>query len=220
MVTTWSLSLQHGTIPVSVPLGPLHLTGQIAFEAREIEALVGVEAYAVDGPPGLCAFSTVLGGFGGPPDLLVSGINAGANLGRAVLFSGTVGAALTAVQFGVPAMAVSLGAQRDDAEQHWDTAAACAAGLVHAVHAAGTHGALNLNVPNVRPYAVRGITTASLALGGKVQARMDETTPGTLELNFERTEPPAGSDVAQLLDGWITVSLVATPRDADPDALG
>ncbi len=152
-------------------LGPLHLTGQIGYEAREIEDLIGVEAYAVDGPPGLCAFSTVLGGFGGPPDILVSGINAGANLGRAVLFSGTVGAALTAVQFGVPAMAVSLGTHGEGEDRHWDTAAVCAASLVHSVHAAGTHGALNVNVPNVRPYAVRGMKAASLALGGTVQAR-------------------------------------------------
>jgi len=199
-------------------LGPLHLTGQIAFEARELEELIGVEAYAVDGPPGLCAFSSVLGGFGGPPDILVSGINVGANLGRAVLFSGTVGAALTAVQFGIPAMAISLGARGDD-ERHWDTAAVCAASLVHSVHASGTFGALNVNVPNVRPYAIRGMKPASLALHGTVQARMDETSPGTLELNFERSEPPEGTDVALLIDGWVTLSLVSTPRDADPDAL-
>ena len=199
-------------------LGPLHVDNQVVFEAREIEALVGVEAYAVDGPPALCAFSVALGGFGELPDVLVSGINAGANLGRAVLHSGTVGAALTASQFGIPSMAISLGSH-GAAEKHWDTAAVCAASLVHSVHATGTVGALNVNVPNVRPYAVRGLKMATLALRGTVQARMDETTPGTLELNFERAEQDPGTDVALLQEGWITLSLIEAARDVDPASL-
>ena len=49
-----------------------------------------------------------LGGFGEPPELVVSGINPGCNTGRAVLHSGTVGAALTAANFGVRGLAVSI----------------------------------------------------------------------------------------------------------------
>ena len=49
-----------------------------------------------------------LGGFGDPPELVVSGINPGRNTGRAVLHSGTVGAALTAANFGVSGLAVSI----------------------------------------------------------------------------------------------------------------
>lgn len=199
-------------------IGALHVTNQVAYEAREIEALTGVEAYAVDGPPGLCAFSSALEGFGPKPDLLVSGTNAGANMGRAVLFSGTVGAALTAVQFGIPGMAVSLGSH-GDADKHWDTAAVCAASLVHAAHANGTNGVLNVNVPNVRPYAVRGLRPAKLALHGTVQIRMDTVEPGTLELSWGRGEHAPDTDVALLIDGFATLSLVAATRDVEGDAL-
>ncbi|HVT76391.1 MAG TPA: 5'/3'-nucleotidase SurE, partial [Acidimicrobiales bacterium] len=199
-------------------LGPLHVTGQVLFEDRKIESLLGVEAYAVDGSPALCAFSAALGGFGDKPDLVVSGINAGQNQGRAILFSGTVGAALTACQFGIPAMAVSL-AHRPDDEWLWDTAAVCAASLVHAAHDLGTVGVLNVNVPNVRPYAVRGFKSGRLAIGGKVQTAMVEKEPGTLELSFDRFEPEEGTDVAVLREGYVALSLIEVARDVAGDAL-
>ena len=199
-------------------LGPLHVTGQVSFEDREIEELLGVPTFAVDGSPALCAFSAALGGFGEPPDMVVSGINAGQNQGRAVLFSGTVGAALTACQFGIPAMAVSLQKRPDD-EWYWDTAGVCAASLVHAVRDIGTAGVLNVNVPNVRPYAVRGFKQGRLAIGGKVQTAMVEKEPGTLELSFERFEPEPGTDVAVLREGYVALSLIEVARDIKGDAL-
>ncbi|HUR78074.1 MAG TPA: 5'/3'-nucleotidase SurE [Acidimicrobiales bacterium] len=199
-------------------LGALHVTGQVLFEDRKIEDLLHVEAYAVDGPPALCAFSGALGGFGGGWELLVSGINAGQNQGRAVLFSGTVGAALTACQFGVPAMAVSL-AHRPDDVWHWETAAACAASLAQSARDVGTVGVLNVNVPNVRPYALRGMKAARLALGGTVQAAVVEKQPGALEITFERSELADDSDVALLRDGYVTLSLVEVARDVHGDAL-
>lgn len=199
-------------------LGPLHLTRQVLFEDRKIEDLLHVEAYAVDGPPGLCAFAAVLGGFGGSFDVVVSGINAGQNQGRAVIFSGTVGAALASVQFGVPAMAVSL-AHRPDDVWHWDTAAVCAASLVDSVYEMGPVAVLNVNVPNVRPYDLRGMKVAPLALGGLVQTAMVEKEPGTLEMNFERFEPTPGTDVAVLREGYVSLTLIEVARDLQGEAL-
>jgi uncharacterized protein YndB with AHSA1/START domain len=76
--------------------------------------LVHTEAYGVDGPPGLSVLAARQGGFGDPPELVVSGINPGHNTGRAVLHSGTVGAALAAANFGVSGLAVSTGGLRPD----------------------------------------------------------------------------------------------------------
>ncbi|HEX6236859.1 MAG TPA: 5'/3'-nucleotidase SurE [Acidimicrobiales bacterium] len=92
----------------SAAIGQVHIDEHIDAEPAELPGLDGVPAYAVDGPPGLCVFAARLGGFGPPPDLIVSGINPGANTGRAVLHSGTVGAALTAASFGCRGIAVSL----------------------------------------------------------------------------------------------------------------
>jgi 5'-nucleotidase len=89
-------------------IGQVHLNEGIDAERVELPRLDGVPAYAVAGPPGLCVLTARLGGFGDPPDLVVSGINPGCNTGRAVLHSGTVGAALTAANFGCRGLAVSI----------------------------------------------------------------------------------------------------------------
>ncbi len=74
----------------------LEENGTIKFERRDLEQLPGVTAFAVQAAPGLIALVAAHGAFGPVPDLVLSGINRGANVGRAILHSGTVGAALTA----------------------------------------------------------------------------------------------------------------------------
>jgi 5'/3'-nucleotidase len=89
-------------------IGQVHVEVGIDAERIDLPRLDGVPAYAVAGPPGLCVLTARLGGFGDPPDVVVSGINPGCNTGRAVLHSGTVGAALTAANFGCRGLAVSI----------------------------------------------------------------------------------------------------------------
>lgn len=84
---------------------------------------------SVDATPALIALVALHEKFGAKPEMVVSGINRGANTGRAILHSGTVGAAFTASQYGCPALAVSLDVLdvHDLSEStHWDTAAAVA----------------------------------------------------------------------------------------------
>ena len=79
------------------------------------------ESWAVAGPPGLCAFMGRLGAFGEPFDLVVSGINPGANVGRSVYHSGTIGACLTARNGGLSGVAVSQAVSGWGVEgQAWD----------------------------------------------------------------------------------------------------
>ena len=82
-------------------IGQVHLDETSTPAGSSCRGCAGVPAYAVDGAPGLCVLAARLGGFGDPPDVVMSGINPGCNTGRAVLHSGTVGAALTAANFGV-----------------------------------------------------------------------------------------------------------------------
>src|SRR5690349_6817736 len=87
----------------SASLGALHLLQPEVHRG----ALDGIdEVWTVNGPPGLCVMFTRLGAFG-RFDLVVSGINPGANVGRAVYHSGTVGAALTARHGGMTGIAIS-----------------------------------------------------------------------------------------------------------------
>jgi len=77
-------------------------------------------AFAIAAPPAMIVIAGLSGAFGVRPDLVASGVNAGVNLGRAVLHSGTVGAALTAHNLGVTAVAVSVepGGDFDIAAEH------------------------------------------------------------------------------------------------------
>lgn len=122
--------------------------------------LEGVEAYSIDGPPGLAVMGAALGAFGEFPELVVSGINAGINTGHSVIHSGTVGAALTAKTFGSRGLAVSL-AQSDP--WHWETAATVARAAV-AWMLAHPHRprVLNVNVPGVPLDEIEGIHWADL----------------------------------------------------------
>ena len=138
-------------------LGTLHL---IRPEVRRVE-LPGVpEAWSATGPPALCVMFARLGVFGGPFDLVVSGINPGATSGRAIYHSGTVGAALTARNGGVSGLAVSQAVNDFGVEgqgwdemldhQRWDTAAEIGARVAQAMldDLPLDPIVLNLNVPN------------------------------------------------------------------------
>jgi len=80
--------------------------GKLTAESRKLGE--NITAYAVDGFPADCVVLALLGIMReNPPDLIISGINGGANLGKDWMFSGTVGAARVAAFAGFPAMAVS-----------------------------------------------------------------------------------------------------------------
>ena len=85
----------------------------IAYQRAVVEGAEAVEAYGLDASPALSVIAGALGAVGPKPDLVLSGINHGVNVGRSVLHSGTVGAALTASQLGISALAVSLRAGAD-----------------------------------------------------------------------------------------------------------
>src|SRR4029077_13656774 len=94
---------------------------------RILPAAPSVPAGGVDGPPGLAVLAACVGAFGESPDLVISGINAGRNTGRSLLFSGTVGGALAGAMLGRSAMAVSCGFL-PDARFDTDPDVRCAAG--------------------------------------------------------------------------------------------
>ena len=107
----------------------------------------------INGTPADCVHVALTGLLSYRPDLIVSGINNGANMGDDTIYSGTVGAAMEGYLFGIPAIAFS---QVDKGWAHIDDAARIARELVLSMashHTAnGGHWLLNVNIPN-RPYA-------------------------------------------------------------------
>src|SRR4051794_10152389 len=149
----------------------------LTLEEIVLEGL-GVPCVGLDGPPALAVMAARLGAFGDPPDIVVSGINPGCNTGRSVLHSGTVGAALTAANFGVSGLAVSLDISDP---MHWDTAAQLAVLALRWLAAAPARTVLNLNVP-ARPLGkVAGVRQARLAPFGTVRTAIAEQRDGHLQ---------------------------------------
>ncbi|NND73867.1 MAG: 5'/3'-nucleotidase SurE [Ilumatobacter sp.] len=105
-------------------LGALHEIRPVVREAT-IPDCPASAIWSVSGPPALCVMFARLGAFGAPFDLIVAGINPGANVGRAVYHSGTVGAALTARNGRISGVAVSRAVSGYGVEgQAWDEAIA------------------------------------------------------------------------------------------------
>jgi 5'-nucleotidase len=194
-------------------IGPVHTGEGIRVSAATI-AGVDVPVHAVDGPPGLAVMAARLGGFGAPPELVVSGINPGCNTGRAVMHSGTVGAALTAANFGVRGLAVSIDVGEPS---HLDTAAAVAAAAVEWLRRQPEQTVLNVNVPNVAAAQLRGVRNAALAPFGTVQAAMVSNDEGMLQLELRATESELDpdTDTALVAAGWVAVTRLVGVRAAD-----
>jgi 5'-nucleotidase len=141
----------------------------------------GPKRYKVDGTPSDCVHLAVTGFLDEEPDLVVSGINHGANLGDDVIYSGTVAAAMEGRFLGLPTIAVSLvgkslvGAQLT----HFATAARVAVELVQKIERAGLKPdtVLNVNVPD-RPYEeLTGIYSTRLGFRHKSEQILKDKDP-------------------------------------------
>jgi len=187
-----------------------HLSEGIAdvHEVQRPELAAVAAAYTFDGPPALASLLAVQGLFGAPPDVVVSGINPGWNVGRAVHFSGTVGAVITAEQLGVPGVAISQHA--DGSHQHWATAAAVAAELVAGLGADVV--GLNVNVPNVAAERLAGTrwTVLSDRIPYQLNApRLVASGPGRHRVHFERNGAYAngpGTDTEAVENGFVSIT--------------
>ena len=103
-------------------LGALHLITPI-IRRVDLPNVATDDTWSVSGAPALCVMFARLGAFGGPFDLVISGVNPGANVGRAVYHSGTVGAALTARNGKISGVAFSQAVTGYGVEgQAWDDA--------------------------------------------------------------------------------------------------
>jgi 5'-nucleotidase len=219
----------------SAALGTLHLIRPEVHRAHIDDA---DEAWAITGPPALAVMFARLGAFGPRYDLVVSGINPGANVGRAVYHSGTVGAAITARNSNINAMAVSQSVSGASVEgqgwdemlkgQRWQTAAAVAAAVAERMLAdpPAPAVAVNLNVPNLPLDEVRGWRYATL---GRVPERAmasaeleaKEGHPGTFRVRMGWGDPvrlSPDTDGGTVANGQVAVTLLGGFEEREPAA--
>jgi 5'-nucleotidase len=178
--------------------------------------------WAVSGTPADCIYLAIESLLPSDPDLILSGINSGANLGHDVFYSGTVAAALEGALRNVPAIAFSLDGDASSEVWHWETAVAVARHVVTKLIENGGFDfqLLNVNIPNLPLHELRGLKLSKLGVRQYeplVVRREDlRNVPyywigGTRGTGREL----AGSDAAAIRDGWASI----TPMSPDLSAM-
>ncbi len=179
--------------------------------------------WSIDGTPGDCV-AIALSHFmaATPPSLILSGVNAGANVGDEINMSGTIGAALTSLMLGVPAIAISQAFTSRDAIR-WDTARAILPKTLSHLLARGwrKETVLTINIPDLPAAEVTGLGWA----------RQSQKNIAALEADFRisprrheyfwlsvKRQPPIetdNSDSALLKRGKVAVTAMSSDRSLD-----
>jgi 5'-nucleotidase len=157
--------------------------------------------WVVDGTPTDCVKLAVCSILAEPPDLVVSGINRGGNLGTDVMYSGTVAAAIEAIILGVPSIAISLNSFEYQADYTY--AAKIARTLCQEIAGVGIPAGamLNVNVPSVPESEIRGIKLTKLGI-----RRYEDV--------FSERKDPRGKSYY-----WLAGDIVDDDQDEDTDVM-
>ena len=172
-----------GDVWVVAPLEEKSTTGHSLTLHKPLRLIqIRERFFGVTGSPADCVYMGVREVIGSMPDLVVSGINRGANLGQDVYYSGTVSAAREASILGIPSMAVSLAIDfmnpRPDAKLHYATAAKWALKILRRdeFRAMPRNTLLNLNLPDLPMSRVKGLQLTRQGFryyGGGILRRKD-----------------------------------------------
>jgi 5'-nucleotidase len=175
----------------------------------------GERHFSVDGTPTDCVLIALQRIVEGPPvDLVLSGINHGANLGEDVTYSGTVAAAMEATLFRVPAIALS---QVCESRQHikWPTAERFAPEVIERLLAApwAPDVLMNVNFPDLTIEEVRGVrvtTQGKRKIGDTLLERLDPRGEPYLWIGALREDarPAEGTDLAAVAAGFVSITPV------------
>lgn len=171
---------------------------------------VGERRYRVEGTPTDCVHLAVTGLLDDDPDMVVSGINAGANMGDDVLYSGTVAAATEGRFLGLPAIAVSL-VTHDPT--HYATAARVASMLVQRLTSdpLPADTILNVNVPDVPWGELRGFEATRLGQRHRSEPLIPATDPRNRPIYWigppgREQDAGPGTDFHAVRRGYVSVT--------------
>jgi len=170
--------------------------------------------YAVNGTPTDCvflAFNKILADE--PPDLVLSGVNDGPNVGEDVTYSGTIAAAMEATLFGAPAVALSQ-AYGDGRKHHWGTAEQWAGRLLPMLIERGwpERVLINVNFPDLAAADVRGIKVVRQGLHALDDTLEERIDPRGRPYYWIGAQLPAagsgqrGTDMSAIDEGYVAVT--------------
>ena len=174
--------------------------------------------YYINGTPTDCVHLALTGVLEQQPDVVIAGINAGANMGDDVLYSGTVAAAMEGRFLGLPAIAVSLVIKNHNTDiHHYNTAAQVVRNILSRVenHPLPEKTILNINVPD-QPYAdLAGVKVSRLGHRHTAQAAIKQTDPQGKTIYWvgppgKAKDDGADTDFGMLSQGFASVTPLQT----------
>src|SRR3954453_7813011 len=198
-----------GEVTIVAPMSEASAIGHALTLRHPLRlAAVADRVFAVEGTPTDCVNIAVTEVFKGRPDLVVSGINKGWNLGDDVTYSGTVAGALEGALLGAPSIAVSLRQTRDTYD--FSFAARAAATMAEAISRQPLPGRtfLNINVPKGQPKGYRVTVQAKRNHVTSIAERHDPKGRPYywIEEGQNDWEPHDRSDYQAVRDGYVSVT--------------
>ncbi len=170
----------------------------------------GFTGFAVTGTPADCVKIAVRSLLDRKPDLIISGINSGANVGNNIIYSGTVSAATEGTMLGIKSMAISLEGFRG---KHWETAQAFARILAKKVlnNPLPWGTLINVNVPDIAQNEIQGIQVArqgNVFFHDRFEEREDPRGRHYYWMTGESVDPSKADDADNVLleQGFVTVT--------------
>ncbi|NCF27874.1 MAG: 5'/3'-nucleotidase SurE [Gammaproteobacteria bacterium] len=185
---------EHGTIDVVAPERDRSGASNSLTLNQPLRPRVADNGFIyVDGTPTDCVHLAITGLLQEEPDIVVSGINAGANLGDDVIYSGTVAAAMEGRFLGLPAIAVSLVC---DGSNHYETAAGVVTALLEQMESSpmSADTILNINVPDVPLTRLKGLEVTRLGHRHKAEPVIRSVDPRGESIYW--VGPPGGEQDA------------------------
>jgi 5'-nucleotidase len=166
--------------------------------------------YYVNGTPTDCVHLAVTGMLAEQPDMVISGVNHGANMGDDTIYSGTVAAATEGFVLGIPSIAISLASV---SQGHYATAAQVAVQLVERFHAQPLQPAmlLNVNVPDLPPASIKGTQVTRLGKRHKAEPVVKSVSPRGQTVYWVGAAGGAqdagpGTDFHAVAEGYVSVT--------------
>lgn len=188
------------------------LTLDRPLHARQCDA----DCYCIDGTPTDCVHLAMTGLLEKAPDIVVSGINAGANLGDDVLYSGTVAAAMEGRFLGLPAIALSLAGEQ---LQHYATAARVALDMIDLLQRQPlpVDTILNVNVPDLPWEELQGYAATRLGMRHRAKRIVADRDPRGRRIYWvgsagDESDASPGTDFHAIAVGKVSITPIVTDR--------
>jgi 5'-nucleotidase len=201
-----------GDVTVVAPAGRMSGAGHsiTVFEpllCERVEIKGQFSGYSVSGSPADCVKLAIMELCPQKPDIVISGINNGANVGINVYYSGTVAAAMEAVFYRIPAIAVSCAHEE---QMDFTAAAKYAFEVINKLPVVNLLGVININIPRLsqgKPKGVRVVPQSTMGFEEHFVKKQSDTGQSLYQLaggGYLDTNVP--SDTLALVDGFITVT--------------